>query len=99
MRFTYEEIKKEISQNFGEIIRDDLSEWAEGFLPVYYSDILKDWSEMPSEFDNQWRDGVEITKETTLYDLMSFDLFMYYLEKANQAYEEILDEERATADN
>lgn len=99
MRFTYEEIKKELKEHYDEINSDNLAEWAEGFCPVYYNEIIEDWKEMPSEFDNNWRDGVAVTAETTLYDLMSFDLFVYYLEKCNQALDELREEAEETANN
>lgn len=99
MRFTYEEIKKELKDHYDELKGDDLAEWAEGFLPVYYGAIIEDWKEMPSEFENNWRDGIVITAKTTLYDLMTFDLFMYYLEKCNQALDELREEAEETADN
>lgn len=99
MRFTYEEIKQELKQHLDELNEDNLSEWADGFIPVYYSDILKDWQEMPSEFDNRWKDDTDINEDTTIYSLMMIDLFWYYLDQCESAYKELLEEAEETEDN
>lgn len=99
MRFTYEEIKQELKEHLDELSQDNLSEWADGFIPVYYSDILKDWQEMPSEFDNRWKDDTDINEDTTIYSLMMIDLFWYYLDQCESAYKELLEEAEETEDN
>lgn len=96
MRFTYEEIKKEIKENFEQIHnnaypQDLLTEYADSYLPVYYNEIIADYAEMPRDYEDAWKDGV-ITSDTNIYTLMSYDLFYYYLAKVNQAYEELLTE-------
>lgn len=96
MRFTYAEIKKDLLDNWETITdstwpEDYLDEFADGYIPVYTNEIIKDWQEMPSEFDNFWQD-YGITKDTTIPDLMKIDLFNYYRNLAQTAYNEILTE-------
>lgn len=100
MRFTYEEIKKELKENYDEINSDDLAEWADGFVPVYYNEIMRDWAEMPSEFSERWREFTcEITFDTTICGLMAQDLYFYYLEQCERAFRELQEEAEETADN
>lgn len=100
MRFTYEEIKKELKEHYDELNSDNLAEWADGFCPVYYNEIIRDWQEMPSEYSDRWRDdGLEINQETTIFSLMSIDLFWYYLEQCERAFRELQEEAEGTAEN
>lgn len=99
LRFTYEEIKKELKDHYNELDRDNLAEWADGFVPVYYNEIIRDWQEMPSEFDNRWKDDAEINEETTIHNLMMIDLFWYYLEQCETAFRELQQEAEEEEDN
>ena len=96
MRFDYHEIKKDLLGNWEAITdsqypEDYLNEFADGYIPVYTNEIIKDWSEMPSEFDNFWQD-YGITHDTTIPDLMRIDLYGYYRDQAQTAYNQILEE-------
>jgi hypothetical protein len=94
-------IKREILENWAELEEsaypdDLLNEMAESACPVYYSDIIKDWQEMPSEYNDSWQqNGIETTEETTIFSLMSWDLYFYYESQYNLIFTEIkLDKEQ-----
>ena len=100
LRFTYEEIKKELKEHLDELDREDLTEWADSFVPVYYNEIIKDWQEMPSEFDNGWKElSSEMTYETTITSLMAQDLFLYYLSQCETAFRELTEEAEEASNN
>lgn len=94
MRMNYSDIKQEITNNWAELEEsaypeDLLKEMADSACPIYYSDVLKDWAEMPSEFNDQWREFCEPTPDTTIFNLMSADLFNYYMFKYEEIYNDI----------
>lgn len=107
MRFEYHEIKKDLLENWDSIIEsqypeDALGEYADGYLPVYTNEVIADWSEMPSEFDNTWRDyGIPSSdlSEVSITGLMIIDLYNYYREQTQNAYNEILSEKEDEDDN
>lgn len=97
MRFSFDEIKKEISDNWewlndNQHPEDALVEFADTALPVYYSDILKDWAEMPSEFNDSWQDYEQLSPEMGIFNLMTIDLSNYYGHQYSLAYRELCDE-------
>ena len=104
MRFTYEEIKKDLTDNWENITdnshpEDALGEYADGYLPTYTNEIIADWQEMPSEFDNSWRDyGMPSSdlSEVSITGLMVIDLYNYYRQVTQNAYNEIVSEEQET---
>ena len=75
-------------------IRDNSGEWIEGYLPVYNGQIVREWQEMPSEYDN--RGAVELghlEQEINIINLMSLDLYLYYNDIFNEAVNELEEEE------
>lgn len=93
MRFTFNQIKKEISENFDEIseapyLEDALDQWADGFVPVYNNEIIQDWQEMPIEFDDSWKE-YGFAQDDGIIRLMMIDLYRFYLDQTTRAYEEI----------
>lgn len=98
MRFTYDEIKKDLLDNWEVITdsqypEDSLGEFADGYLPTYTNEIISDWSEMPNEFDDTWRDyGIPSSdlSEVSITGLMIIDLYNYYREQTQNAYNGIL---------
>ena len=94
MRMNYTEIKQEILDNWAELEEsaypdDLLREMADSACPVYYSDIIKDWQEMPSEFNDQWQEFTEVSQDSTIFSLMTADLFNYYDTKYTEVYNDI----------
>lgn len=101
MYFTREEIKRELVSHREEITEDNLPEWADGFVPVYYSDILKDWTEMPSEYADQWKEYGYDTQRNDggIMNLMQIDLVFYYLQLTQEVWEEIQNEREEETEN
>jgi hypothetical protein len=101
MRFTKDEIKKDLLDNWENITdnpypEDALGEYADGYLPTYTNEIIAEWAEMPSEFDNSWQGGgfpSSTVREVTITELMTIDLYNYYRQVTENAYNEILSEE------
>lgn len=96
MYFTREEIKDELGRNWEQLSQmpdpsDLIAELADGFVPVYSAQIIKDWAEMPHEFDDQWKDyGYDTQRnEGGIVKLMQVDLYFYYLQMTEEIYREM----------
>ena len=90
----YSDIKKELIEQWEELNKsgypdDLLTEMADSACPIYYGEIVKDWQEMPNEFTDNWQEFIEPTQGTTIFSLMSADLFNYYQSEYTRVYEEI----------
>ena len=88
-----EEIKTELSK--GETlddIKDNSGEFIDGYLPVYYDGIIKEWQDMPSDYDNRGYAELGGGGEINIYNLMSLDLYLYYTDLFNEVIEELEDE-------
>jgi hypothetical protein len=89
----YSDIKKEILENWEQFADNPypeelLNEFADSALPIYYSEIISDWQEMPSEFDNVWAEEGYTSDSITA--LMSYDLENYYRHQYHRIYNEIM---------
>lgn len=69
---------------------DNLTEYADGLVPIYYYDIIEEWKNNG--------DCHELTKEvcgeygdTDIYRMMSSDLFFYYEQRLRKDYEKLLE--------
>ena len=95
---TKEQMKQEMRtaiNNAGfdlEDIKDNQGEWIEGYLPVYYNQILKEWAEMPSEYNDRGQEEFGMGQEITIFNLMSLDLYVYYQDIFNEAISELEEE-------
>lgn len=70
-------------------IKDNSSEFIEGYIPVYYNQILKEWADMPSEYNDRGQEEFGMGQEITIFNLMSLDLYVYYQDIFNEAIEEV----------
>ena len=68
---------------------DTLGEIADGYLPVYYNEIISEWQELPMEYTDMWHD-LAPENDSTICGLMTIDLYNYYRELASRAYSELL---------
>jgi hypothetical protein len=69
---------------------DILTELADSEVPIYYSEIIDEWREMPSEYCDNWHGfGYESDRIT---NLMAYDLATYYQERFDLAWTEIKEE-------
>jgi hypothetical protein len=97
MNMDYSDIKSDIIDHWEQLSEmaypeDLLTELADSACPVYYSGILQDWSEMPNNFTDSWQEFqefIELTQETTIFSLMSADLFNYYSDRYRDIFAEV----------
>jgi hypothetical protein len=96
MTTTYLEIKEEIERRLSEFTdsaypEDLLREEADSLTPVYNHEIIKEWAEMPSEFNDSWRQygWDEYLEQGGILGLMRIDLMHYYESLTAKAYEEL----------
>ena len=88
-----DEFKNEIEQGSTlEEIQDNSGEWVDGYLPVYYNQIVEEWQKMPSEYNDRGHQELGQGGEVTIYNLMSLDLYVYYLDIFNEAIAELEEE-------
>lgn len=59
-------------------LSDSLTEMVDSYLPVYYGDIMKEWQEMPHEYDNRGSHELGAQLPINIQDLMGLDLYLYY---------------------
>ena len=95
MNMDYNDIKREILENWEQLEEsaypdDLLREMADSACPVYHSDIIKDWQEMPNDFNDSWQEnGIQTTEKTTIFGLMSWDLYFYYDSEYRRVFAEV----------
>lgn len=70
---------------------DLVTELADSLIPIYYSEIMKEWVNLDSEFCDRWKEyGYDTQKnEGGIMQLMQVDLSFYYIETALSVWEEI----------
>lgn len=92
---TYEEIKAELLSEWEHLTESRLHEYAESNTPVYYSEIAKEWQELPAENTDAWKElGAVYVLDVSIYSLMTTDLHLYYMELVQKAFEEITEEKQ-----
>lgn len=83
-----EEIESLVNEFAGEdpsgYYGDRISEIVESYLPIYYSEIVKEWQAMPSEWDNEGAAMFGAPDPIDIYQLMTLDLYGYYSEQVNE---------------
>ena len=70
-------------------IRDNSHEWIEGYLPIYNNEIVKEWQEMPGDYDNRGHAELGLGQEIDIINLMSLDLNIYYTDLFNEVMAEM----------
>ena len=93
----YQDIKDDLFGNSQEMIEDGnaedrFHEYTDSWLPIYYSEILEKWREMPNEYTDTWQDHIELSQKTGIFDLMLGDLYNWYSAMVQEAWTEILKE-------
>ncbi len=94
MLYTYNDIKREITDNW-ELLElatypeDTLAEWADSAVPIYTSEIVNEWTDMPYEYRDRWSEITDSPESIT--HLMGLDLYFYYREQYSVIYAEILE--------
>jgi hypothetical protein len=96
MLTTYTEILKIVSDDLANIqdhpfVDDALTEYADSEVPVYNSDIVEEWRELPY---NSWDSGRDLRDhDSGILDLMRYDLYTYYNEQFYRAYQQLTEEQ------
>ena len=103
MLTSHSEIRQIILDNWEEINdspdpKGILDEYAESDLPIYNNDIIKEWTEMPSDYDNRWQEVLDgEIEEHTITSLMLVDLYQYYTDTYYEIWEDIKSEREDNA--
>lgn len=89
-----EEFKTEIEKGYItlEEISENSAEWIDGYLPVYNNQIIAEWQQMPSEYDNRGYAELGYDGDVDIVHLMSLDLYLYYTDIFNEAMAELEEE-------
>lgn len=93
MRYNESDIKAELLENWdylesSQYPEDLLAEWADSAVPIYNNEIIEDWQEMPSDYDDSWKEYGN-PEDNGIISLMRIDLFAYYLDTYTKIYREI----------
>ena len=90
MLTSYEDIKEELAPFQGnDYPEDDLHQFADGLVPIYYSEIVQEWADLDEEYKDRWPEFTEVSPDSTIYSLMGIDLFNYYYDLATRAHYEL----------
>lgn len=73
-------------------IEDRSGEWIDGYLPVYNNQIIKEWQDMPGEYDDRGYAELGAADNFTIVRLMLLDLYLYYSDLFSQAVAELREE-------
>lgn len=85
-----QEIRTELANGVDlDDIKDRSHEYIDGYLPVYYSQIIDEWKQMPSEYNDRGSAELGYGEEVNIYNLMSLDLYLYYTDLFNEAIQEV----------
>lgn len=100
MLTSYNDLAEDLRANLEEIQEakypeDYLTEYADGLVPIYYSEILQEWTDLDAEFRDRWHELGEAGPDSTIYSLMAIDLYMYYQQEVERAYYELTNTEEA----
>jgi hypothetical protein len=103
MNMNFADIKADILYHWADLdempyCQDLITELAESAIPIYYSQIIKDWQEMPNEYTDSWKETTEVNQNDTIYRLMSIDLYNYYRDTYQQVYLEVAQEQEEAAE-
>lgn len=86
-----EEIKQELKNGSDiEDIADRSHEYVENYVPVYNNLIIKEWADMPGDYDNRGHAELgSYDEEIDIISLMQKDLYVYYTELFSEAMTDV----------
>lgn len=87
-----EEIRESLKYSTIEEIEDRSGEIIDSHLPIYNSEIIEEWRNMPAEYDDRGRAELGHMGEVTIIGLMTLDLYVMYSDLLNRAMKEIKEE-------
>jgi hypothetical protein len=90
---TYADIKEELQDELDELLEspypeDYLHQLAETCTPDRYFEIVEQWSDMPMEHSDQWRE-LNIDPRTNIAGRMKIDLYLYYRALYLEVFEDL----------
>jgi hypothetical protein len=97
---TEKEIREEILENWNWIVEDKypedyITQLAESRCPVYNSDIIAEWIQLPSNNSNKFSEIMsDIDDSITIERLMATDLYLYYTNEYSRIYYNIVEEKK-----
>jgi hypothetical protein len=89
---TYTRIFSEILDNRDQFESDPdraITEMADSLCPVYTSEIIAEWTELPNEHSDAWQDLGVVSNDSTITSLMTLDLYLYYTDLVARAWAEV----------
>lgn len=72
-------------------VEDYLGEMADGYVPIYTSEVISEWCDLPSDERDCWQE-IGAGEGDTIDRLMAIDLWLYYRSQFERAWREIEDE-------
>jgi hypothetical protein len=78
-----------------DFVIDQIESLADSECPIYYGDIITQWTQLGNDDSNEFGEIMTPDQNTTIYDLMSADLWLYYKREFLSVYNEILDEQES----
>jgi len=73
-------------------LEDDLTEYADGLVPIYYADIVKEWQDRNGDARGLAHDqGMDEGSEGDAYKLMSMDLYCLYEQELREDYNKLIE--------
>jgi len=72
--------------------QDDIHEYADGLVPLYYDDIIEEWQDNPDCRGEAQEQGL-IEGVNDIYKIMQADLFTMYYDNLNQDCQALIDME------
>jgi hypothetical protein len=64
-----------------------IQEIADSLCPIYTSDIIAEWTELPSEHSDRWQE-LGLAEGATITALMTADLYLYYFDLVTRAWDD-----------
>lgn len=97
MLTSFQSIKSELADSFDWLTEGNLDEFVDSYVPIYTNEIIAEWTLMPSEYDDTWKD-LGVSEWASITARMSADLYNYYRDQVQAAYEELIAENEAEAE-
>ena len=91
---TVSDIKNELTAELAkgvdlDELQENSHERVDGYLPVYNNEIIKEWVDMPGEYDDRGAEEIGTDGDNGIVRLMTLDLYLYYSDLFSQAIKEL----------
>jgi len=70
---------------------DNITEYADGLVPIYYNDIVKEWQENTACHELTLEVCGEYNQKDSIYEMMSSDLYFWYEQQLREDYDKLLE--------